>query len=113
MQVNACMSNPVEGGLNQYTGHLPGMAWHYWIYGTSGSACMIEAGKDILNIRRASEADAPAVLALFDEVIEWFVSIGNLQQWGRLPWSTMPRRDHPGDRCVRAAGCMGCAERAG
>ncbi len=45
-----------------------------------------------MTIRRASAADAPAVLALFDEVIEWFVSIGNLQQWGSEPWSTVPRR---------------------
>jgi GNAT superfamily N-acetyltransferase len=45
-------------------------------------------------------------------VIEWFVSIGNLQQWGSEPWSTMPRRitqvtDRA--RCRR----MGGAERAG
>lgn len=53
---------------------------------------MTEAGKDTLTIRRASVADAPAVLRLFDEVIEWFVSIGNLQQWGGEPWSTVPRR---------------------
>ncbi|HDS1094411.1 GNAT family N-acetyltransferase [Stenotrophomonas maltophilia] len=53
---------------------------------------MTETGKDTLTIRRASAADAPAVLALFDEVIEWFVSIGNLQQWGSEPWSTVPRR---------------------
>jgi hypothetical protein len=53
---------------------------------------MTETGKDTLTIRRASAADAPAVLALFDEVIEWFVSIGNVQQWGSEPWSTMPRR---------------------
>jgi GNAT superfamily N-acetyltransferase len=72
---------------------------------------MTETGKDTLNIRRASAADAPAVLALFDEVIEWFVSIGNLQQWGSEPWSTTAP-DHPGDRCVRAARRMGGAERA-
>lgn len=53
---------------------------------------MTDTGKETLNIRRASEADAPAVLALFDEVIAWFVSIGNLQQWGGEPWSTVPRR---------------------
>jgi len=53
---------------------------------------MTETGKDALNIRRASAADAPAVLGLFDEVIEWFVSIGNVQQWGSEPWSMMPRR---------------------
>jgi len=58
----------------------------------TGVERMTGTGKEILNIRRASEADAPAVLALFDEVIEWFVSIGNLQQWGSEPWSTVPRR---------------------
>lgn len=58
----------------------------------TGVERMTGTGKEILNIRRASEADAPAVLALFDEVIEWFVSIGNLQQWGSEPWPTVPRR---------------------
>jgi len=60
--------------------------------GMTGAERMTETGKDALNIRRASAADAPAVLGLFDEVIEWFVSIGNVQQWGSEPWSTMPRR---------------------
>ena len=50
--------------------------------GMTGAERMTEIGKDALNIRRASAADAPAVLGLFDEVIEWFVSIGNVQQWG-------------------------------
>jgi GNAT superfamily N-acetyltransferase len=53
---------------------------------------MTETGKDTLTLRGASAADAPAVLTLFDEVIKWFVSIGNLQQWGSEPWSTVPRR---------------------
>ncbi|HIE5097209.1 GNAT family N-acetyltransferase [Stenotrophomonas maltophilia] len=53
---------------------------------------MTEAGKETLNLRRASVADVPSVLALFDEVIAWFVSIGNLQQWGGERWSTVPRR---------------------
>ncbi|MBA0445858.1 GNAT family N-acetyltransferase [Stenotrophomonas maltophilia] len=53
---------------------------------------MTETGKETLTLRRASVADAPAVLVLFDEVIEWFVSIGNLQQWGSEPWSTVSRR---------------------
>lgn len=58
----------------------------------TGVARMTETGKDTLTLRRASVADAPAVLSLFDQVIEWFVSIGNEQQWGSEPWSTMPRR---------------------
>lgn len=47
-----------------------------------------DAGKEALTIRRASAADAPAVLELFDEVIAWFVAIGNPQQW-------VPRRGRP------------------
>lgn len=43
-------------------------------------------------IRRASAADAPAVLAIFDSVIEWFVEIGNTEQWGTEPWSTSERQ---------------------
>ena len=54
----------------------------------------------------------PAVLALFDEVIEWFVSIGNLQQWGSEPWSTVPRRITQVTD-ARAAWRMGGPERAG
>lgn len=44
------------------------------------------------SVRRASAADAPAVLALFDEVIEWFASFGNDSQWGTVPWSKQERR---------------------
>jgi len=43
-------------------------------------------------IRRASAHDAPAVLGIFDDVIAWFVAIGNDGQWGREPWSTQPKR---------------------
>ena len=43
-------------------------------------------------VRRATADDAAAILAIFDEVIEWFVSIGNIEQWGTEPWSTQPRR---------------------
>jgi len=45
-----------------------------------------------LTIRRASVADAPAVLRLFDEVIAWFVEMGNTGQWGTQPWSAQPQR---------------------
>lgn len=45
-----------------------------------------------LTIRRASAADAPAVLRVFDEVIAWFVAMGNEGQWGSEPWSTLPKR---------------------
>jgi GNAT superfamily N-acetyltransferase len=47
---------------------------------------------DGLVLRRASEADAPALLGLFDEVIAWFREMGNPGQWGTEPWSTQPRR---------------------
>lgn len=45
-----------------------------------------------LVIRRASAADAPAVLKIFDEVVAWFLSIGNEQQWGVEPWSSQPHQ---------------------
>ena len=53
---------------------------------------MTDTGNEALTIRRASVADAPAVLGLFDEVIAWFVAIGNPQQWGSEAWSSIPRR---------------------
>lgn len=49
-------------------------------------------GSDDLIIRRASVADAPAVLQVFDEVIAWFAAIGNDGQWGTEPWSASPER---------------------
>ncbi|MCX4471506.1 Acetyltransferase (GNAT) family protein [Micromonospora sp. MW-13] len=42
--------------------------------------------------RRATPEDVPAVLRLFDDVIAWFVSIGNDEQWGTEPWSTQERQ---------------------
>ncbi|MGK8198362.1 GNAT family N-acetyltransferase [Burkholderia cepacia] len=69
---------------------------------TSNHAPVVDAGEGVLNvtvtgtnervIRRASALDAPAVLEIFDEVIAWFVDIGNDGQWGREPWSTQPKR---------------------
>jgi GNAT superfamily N-acetyltransferase len=49
-------------------------------------------GREGWVIRRASAADAPAVLQVFDEVIAWFVGMGNHAQWGTEPWSILPRR---------------------
>lgn len=49
-------------------------------------------GREGWGIRRASAADAPAVLQVFDEVIAWFVGMGNHAQWGTEPWSALPRR---------------------
>lgn len=45
-----------------------------------------------VRIRRGSERDAEAVLALIDGAIAWFVSIGNVRQWGTEPWSAHPER---------------------
>ncbi|CAB3891021.1 MULTISPECIES: GNAT family N-acetyltransferase [Achromobacter] len=45
-----------------------------------------------LTIRRARVEDAPAVLRVFDEVIAWFVDMGNEGQWGSEPWSALPKR---------------------
>ncbi|WP_067536511.1 GNAT family N-acetyltransferase [Nocardia crassostreae] len=53
---------------------------------------MTENRLDDMVIRRAEAADAPAVLHLFDEVIAWFVAIGNREQWGTEPWSTQESR---------------------
>lgn len=50
------------------------------------------ASIDEVTFRHASEADAAAVLRLFDEVIEWFQTFGNEQQWGIEPWSTQDRQ---------------------
>lgn len=52
----------------------------------------IENSSAAVRLRRASRADAPAVLRLFDEAIEWFLSFGNTQQWGSEPWSTQDRQ---------------------
>lgn len=49
-------------------------------------------GMDDWVIRRANVTDAPAVLQVFDEVISWFVEMGNDGQWGIEPWSTLPKR---------------------
>lgn len=46
----------------------------------------------VISLRRATPDDVPAVLMLFDEAIEWFVSIGNTGQWGSQPWSTSERQ---------------------
>lgn len=53
---------------------------------------MVLEGMDNLAIRRASVADAPAILKVFDDVIAWFVEMGNVGQWGTEPWSASPRR---------------------
>ncbi|MDR6867500.1 GNAT superfamily N-acetyltransferase [Microbacterium resistens] len=59
---------------------------------TSAEPSSTELPSAELLIRRAGDEDVPAILALFDEVIAWFVSIGNEGQWGAEPWSTQQRR---------------------
>lgn len=56
-----------------------------------------EGVKDMVDIeqpviRRATVHDAPTVLEIFDEVMAWFVQMGNEGQWGSEPWSASPRR---------------------
>ncbi|WP_217181681.1 GNAT family N-acetyltransferase [Streptomyces sp. AC495_CC817] len=51
-----------------------------------------EAATQSTTIRRATPDDVPAVLAMFDEIIAWFVAIGNEGQWGAEPWSTQERQ---------------------
>ncbi|OPA88910.1 GNAT family N-acetyltransferase [Pseudomonas fluorescens] len=53
---------------------------------------MLIAAREDWVIRRASVTDAPAVLQVFDEVIAWFVAMGNTGQWGTEPWSALPWR---------------------
>lgn len=53
---------------------------------------MLTQVMDGFALRRASVADAPAVLQVFDEVIAWFVGMVNHDQWGTEPWSASPRR---------------------
>lgn len=43
-------------------------------------------------IRRAASSDVDLILGLLDDVIAWFVSIGNTGQWGSEPWSTSPKQ---------------------
>jgi RimJ/RimL family protein N-acetyltransferase len=43
-----------------------------------------------LGIRPGSSANGIAVLALFDEAIEWLVRRGLVGQWGELPFSARP-----------------------
>ncbi|HVV22653.1 MAG TPA: GNAT family N-acetyltransferase [Pseudonocardiaceae bacterium] len=44
-----------------------------------------------MNIRPASTADLPALLAMADDAVRWLVSCGRTGQWGDQPWSTRPK----------------------
>jgi GNAT superfamily N-acetyltransferase len=41
-------------------------------------------------MRPGSAADEPAVLALFDEAVDWLVDRGLVGQWGEQPFSARP-----------------------
>lgn len=43
-----------------------------------------------MNLRRGGSADAEAVLALFDEAVQWLCERGSPDQWGTRPWSERP-----------------------
>jgi GNAT superfamily N-acetyltransferase len=43
-----------------------------------------------VHIRPGTAADAPPVLALFDEAVTWLVARGQTEQWGTTPWSERP-----------------------
>ena len=43
-----------------------------------------------LHIRSGTVADAPVVLGLLDEAVEWLVGRGQTGQWGSLPFSAQP-----------------------
>jgi GNAT superfamily N-acetyltransferase len=43
-----------------------------------------------LTIRPGGEADGPAVVALFDEAVDWLVERGQTGQWGATPFSERP-----------------------
>lgn len=45
----------------------------------------------VARIRRGGPDDAPVLLALFDEAVEWLVARGQPGQWGTEPWSLRPR----------------------
>jgi GNAT superfamily N-acetyltransferase len=44
----------------------------------------------VYEIVTGGPADAPALLALFDDAVRWLVARGQTGQWGSEPWSTRP-----------------------
>jgi GNAT superfamily N-acetyltransferase len=74
-----------------------------------------------IRVRRGTSADVPAVIALFDEAIEWLASSGRAGQWGTEPWSAQPRRvgqirqfaDSGGLRIADAGGVVAGAVKLG
>jgi GNAT superfamily N-acetyltransferase len=46
----------------------------------------------MIELRRGTPEDGPALLALFDEAVEWLLARGQPEQWGSEPWSEDERR---------------------
>lgn len=42
-------------------------------------------------IRRGGPQDFPALIAMFDQAVEWMVARGQTGQWGSDPWSSRPK----------------------
>ena len=48
------------------------------------------AASAALTVTRGTAADAPALLALFDDAVAWLVARGQTGQWGSEPFSARP-----------------------
>jgi GNAT superfamily N-acetyltransferase len=62
-----------------------------------------------MEIRRGDLDDAPILVGMFDEAVEWMVARGNTEQWGTEPWSTQPHRT-AGVRTIVRRGDLWLAE---
>jgi GNAT superfamily N-acetyltransferase len=47
-------------------------------------------GKSQVRIRTGTPHEVPALLALYDQAVEWLVASGRPGQWGTRPWSQEP-----------------------
>lgn len=45
-----------------------------------------------MNVALGTTADAPRLLALFDDAVAWMVARGDTRQWGGEPFSKLPAR---------------------
>ncbi len=45
-----------------------------------------------MHIREGGPEDAPELLRMFDEAVEWLTERGSGAQWGTRPWSDQPER---------------------
>jgi GNAT superfamily N-acetyltransferase len=65
-----------------------------------------------MQIRAGDLDDAPAVIGMFDEAVEWMVARGNTKQWGTEPFSARPDR-MAGVRVIIREGQLWVAEEDG